>query len=481
MAILNNITLNGEKYYFSEDTSRSTYEEKGDMYTLLSKAEIAEMAKAGYRIYKYEGSWVENPYANNTIHYYDQSKIGYERVLVRLLQSGVWSCFFYYDPTNQTYTELKNVVQGNAGALVQFDNIPEGCYLAISSPNANYTTGKVKYLGRIWINPNYVPKFDGLDEPISDQPIPVELAQVDYQGFPYFYIDLSKYENMVVRLVRNSGAGTSMAGFYYSNSIDAFTGTATYFSFGNFSPWIYNSKYLIFFFRTNDFVSTSFDLTLGWINPEVAVKQKKKKYFGTALASHNCDTKNLLVPACVWGDIIDIDICRTLDGHYVCIHGTTINGHTIPQTNLEDMELTYNQLELDEAIEIMQMYGSTCYLNIRETKSEQFADVLEKTYAKLGRAVVYDSNVLGENNPLYGHVSKFYCWKDSMSIENIVAAGFKIEKVIADKTTQSTQFNYHDWIPSGSVSSPSSANDIPKDGSIALCFIASNIENILNG
>lgn len=485
MSVIETITFNGTQYSLSssETSERSTYEEKGDFFNLLEVAEDVSMAQANKRIYLSNGTPVAQNYANNTIHYYDPALFPYDRVLVRRVTNG-WSVFTYYNPSDGTYTMMSSdgLVQANTSRLFRLDTIPSGCYLAVSSPNSNYTEGYYKYLGRIWINPNYVSKFEGLDESACSEPIPVDLAPIDYSGYPYFYIDLSKYENMLVRMVRNSGMGSATAGFYYSDTINNASKTATYFAFGEFSPWIYESKYLIFFFRSNDFVSSTFDITLGVIKPETAVQQKRKRYFGVELAAHNTDTKDLLVHACAWAGVVDIDICRTLDGFYVLQHGTTINGHTIAQTNLADMELTYNQLDLDKAIAIMQMYETTCYTNIRETTMAQHADVAEKIYAKLGKAYVYDTYaVTATDNPLHGHVSKFYGWKDTCTIEQMVEAGFAIDKIVANKNSSSENYSYHDWIPSGSLNNPTSASDIPSDGSIALCFVNNNIKNILNG
>lgn len=480
MSNLDKVILNGVEYGISgTDYERTTWVERGDLFDLLSIAEDLTMVKSNYRIYNNSGTYVAQSYANNTIHFFDPSLIPYPRILIRVI-TRYWSNFCYYDPDNETYTLLRTLEQANAGGLVQLDTIPEGCYLAISSPNNFYKESYYKYLGRAWINPNYVPKFEGLDEPVSSEPIPLELAPYDYSGYPYFYIDLSKYENMLVRLVRNGTMGTATAGFYYGNTLSGTAG-ATYFSFDNFSPWIYDAKYLIFFFRDNDFVSKTFNITMGWINPEVARMQKQKKYFGIDLAAHNCDTKDLLVHACVWADVIDIDACKTLDDYFVLIHGTTLNGHTIAETNLADMELTYNQMEVSTALEIMRVYGSTCYINFRETPVDKIADLTERVYSKLGRAVVYSGNVTQESS-LYGHVSKFYCWKDSSTVDALVDdVGFKVDKLYAGKGDSSENYNYHDWITITAVSTPTSAASIPQDGLYDICFIANNIKNILDG
>lgn len=484
MNLIETVTINGTQYSFSGGSeTRSSYEEKGDFFTLLASAEDVSMAQENKRIYLSSGTYIAQNYANNTIHYYNPALIPYDRVLVRRVANG-WSVFTYYNPSNETYTLMSSdgLASANTSRLFQLDTIPEGCYLAVSAPNSNYKEGYNKYLGRIWINPNYVAKFEGLDESACSEPIPVDLAPVDYSGYPYFYIDLSKYENMLVRMVRNSSMGSATAGFCYSDTISNTSKTATYFAFDEFSPWIYESKYLIFFFRSSDFTTSTFDITLGWIDPDVAIKQKRKRYFGIDLSAHNTDTKDLLVHACVWSSVVDIDICRTLDGHYVCIHATTINGHTIAETNLEDLELTYNQIDLDEAIKIMQMYETSCFTNIRETTLEQHADVAEKIYAKLGRAYVYDTYVVtAEDNPLHGHASKFYGWKNTCTIDQMVAAGFDINKIVAGWNQTSENYTYHDWIPSTMISAPTSAADIPQDRLAAICFVQSNIKNILNG
>lgn len=456
------------------ENAQTTYEEKGDLYDLLRTAENTGMAKTGYRI----NATAEQVYANNTIHYFDPALIEYERILIRC-HTARWSEICYYNPNTEIYTSIMTL-SGNSGRLLQLDAIPDECYLAISSPDTYWGANWYSYLGRVWTNPNYVSKFAGLDTPLSEHSIPLELAPIDYSGYIYLYLDLGKYENCMVRIVKESGAGTATVGFHAADTPSDNSFQANGFSLGNFCPWIYGKRYLIMFFRTNDFVTTDFDVSVGWIDPNLAIAQKKKRYFGTALAAHNCDTKSLLVPACVWADVVDIDICRTLDGYYVLMHGTTINGHTIAETNLADMELTYDQMELDDAISIMQMYGATCYTNTRETTAEQHADVAEKIYARLGKAVIYDTNATGADNPLNGHVKKFYCWKDGQTIDTIVDCGFDISKVYAPRDATSTNYTYHDWIPTGSIN-PSSASDIPSDGSVAMCFISGNIDKVLNG
>ena len=480
MSIINEISLNGTLYDIQPKEVETSYQESGDLYTLLIDAEVTSMAKSGYRIYNNSGTYIAQSYANNTIHYFNPSLIEYNHVLVRCLKAN-WKNFCYYDPTEGTYTLIKTLNQANAGGLLKFSNVPEGCYLAVSSPNKNWKIGEYKYLARLWINPNYTAKFKGLDESITDKPIPIELSPIDYNGYPYFYIDLSSYENMVVRLLVNASVQTTL-GYYASDTNTDTSFTATYFNAGDFSPWIYGKKYLIFFFRTNDFVTTPFNISFGWINPDVAIQQKQKRYFGTALAAHNCDTKDLLVPCCVWADIVDIDICGTADGYFVLIHGTSLNGHDIPNTNLEDMELTYNQMELTDALKIMQMYGTTCYTNLRNVTDEQHATIAERAYTILGRYVVVDGNALNNSsNPLNGHVSKFYCWKYANSIDEIVAGGFHIDKVIAPPSATSETYTYHDWIPTGHITTLTSASDIPQNGDRALIFIENGMKNLLNG
>lgn len=458
---------------------RTSWQESGDLYDLLKAAEIPSMALEGKRLFNNDGTYIAQTYSNNTIRFFDKNLIGYERLIIRN-KTIVFSAFCYYDPDDESYTLIKAPSGGNnSGMFLSLSGIPEGCYLCTSCANSNWTTGKSLWMGRIWINPNYTPKFPGLDESITDKPIPVELLAVDNSGYPYFCIDLERFADCVVRLQVNSGPNATM-GTYYSDTPNGMSGSAGTFAYNNFLPWVNQKKYLIFFWRTNDVFTTPINISFGWIDPEVARTQKQRHYWGPDIAVHNADTMTELVHACVYADIVDIDLCRTLDGYYVGIHATSINGHTIAETNLADLDLTYDQFEFSRALEVLKKYGTYCVINFRQTTLEQQAELSNRIYNVLGRACVYEEGFVNQNSPLYGHMNKFYAWKNEYTIADVIAAGAKIEKTYASVNATDETYTAYDWITTQVVNA-TSANDIIKDGSCAVCLIYTGTTAILNG
>lgn len=458
----------------SSGTEPTVFQESGDLFTLLSDYELVDMKKAGYRINKSGDVYVEQAYANNSIHYFDISNLQIERLLIRCHQAS-WGNICYYNPSDETYTLIRSFIQGNAGGLLNL-SIPSGCYLAFSSSNANYTTGKHSYLRRLWLNPSYTSKFDGLDETVK--PIPVELANVDYSGYPYFYIDMEKYTNCMVRFVQNSGP--TNVGWQASDSIDNTDNVSVSAGFGNFFPWVCKKKYLILFFRNNNFVDNPINISMAWIDPKKAVEFKKKNYWGSRLMAHNADTMTELIHACVWSWLIDIDLCKTLDDYYVAMHGTTINNKSIPSTNLADLNLTYNQFEISDVIDILKTYDVFCFFNFRNTTPEQDAEVSQRLFNTLGRGGVYDASVANTASPLYGNCSKFYIIKDGVSLANIKNAGADMSKVIGSIGQADTDFNKYSILNSTSVTVTSKAS-LPAEGDYFVCQVYSGTTAVLNG
>ena len=463
------------------------YEEKGDLHTLLVSAEVVEMQKTDYRLtYNATTGVVTEQYytaGHPVTHYIDPSKLGYERLWVHSIVANVWSVFADYDPTENTYTLLTTQPNGNAGKLIKFNTIPEGHYLALSANTANWKTGLLVYLGKVWIKPDYVSKHDGWDVPVSTEPIPCDLYPVS-MGYPAFYIDMEKYQDQLVRLV-NSGTMASNV-TYGLRAYTDLAGTSNvdisgFFSVGNFSAWIYPGRYLVFFYR-GAMTANTLNLTMGYVPPENARKAKEEGRWGAQFAFHNVDTPNELIFACAVGSILDIDVCRTLDGYFVCIHATTINGHTIASTNLEDMELTYNQMEVTRALKVMRKYGTTCYFNFRETTSAQIAALLERSYNYLGKMLAYDVDITASDSELAGHAGKYYGWVSGATIAQMIAGGISPGKIYAPLSKlEDTPYNVGDIIRVKSIASGETLSNFAWDGECAVLWVNSDTPGFVRG
>ena len=481
MPTLDKVILNSTAYNLSGETAqRSTYHDSGDMYDLLSPLEVVSMKKSGYRIHYTPPR--EQAYTDYAIHYFDISSISDKKMLVGIV-SEKWKAntFYYYNPADSSYTVFWYRVNG--AGWMDLSQIPSGCYLCMSCLNDNYTTGGYKYLSALWINPEYTPKFNGLDESITSEAlelVPNADMGAEDSNRPYFAIDMAKYKDCLVRLATTVTPSCTVR-LYRTSSLTT-RGTAISNSYnsslGNFLPWVYEERYLVIaFITTNYSVFDNFDITLGWVDPEVARVNKQKKYWGIDLAAHNADSRSDLVSACVYADLVDIDVCRTLDGYYVCIHNVTINGHTIAETNLENLELTFDQLEITESFKILNRYGSYCYINFRETTVEQAAALMERAYNLLGRACVYSTFLVDQTSPLYGHASKFYIWRaNNENVQDFVTAGADVNKVYCSGASNGDYTEY-DYIRTGGYNDLAS---VPTDGSIALGFISATPSTVLN-
>ena len=462
------------------------YEERGDLYTLLVSAEVVEMQKTDYRLtYNATTGAVAEQYytaGHPVTHYIDPSKLGYERLWVHTIVANVWSVLADYDPDENTYTFLSMLSNQNTGKLIDFSTIPEGHYLALTSNTANWKTGLLVYLGRVWIKPDYVSKHEGWDVPVSDEPIPCELYPVS-MGYPAFYIDMEKYQDQLIRLVNSGTMATTSYGFkaYTDLAGTSNVDISSLFSLGNFSAWIYPGRYLVFFYR-GVMTANTLNLTMGYVPPENARKAKEEGRWGAQFAFHNCDTMNELIFACAVGSILDIDVCRTLDGYFVCIHGTTINGHTIASTNLEDMELTYNQMEVTRALKVMRKYGTTCYFNFRETTSAQIAALLERSYNYLGKMLAYDGDITASDSELAGHAGKYYGWASSATIAQMIEGGISPGKIYAPLSKlEDTPYNVGDIICVKSIASGETLSNFAWDGECAVLWVNSDTPGFVRG
>lgn len=480
MSTIDELILNGATYNLSGETVRTTYHESGDMYTLLSPLEVTSMAKANYRIRNLNPP-TEQAYADHTIHYYDMSSFNYETILVSCI-SATWDGLFgYYNPSDSSYTRLWQKAVGQSD-FIDLSSIPSGCYFCMSCADENYNSGGYKYVASLWVSPEYIAKYEGLDESIITKAVElIPNADMGAQdnNRPYFVVDMSKYKDCLVRLATTAAVDCTVK-LYRTNSLtDRGTQISNAYNIGDFLAWVFPEKYLAFGFVTSDYsIFDNFDIMFGWVNPEVARINKLKHYWGPDLGAHNADRRDQLVHACVYADLVDLDVCRTLDGYYVCIHGTEINGYTIAETNLEDLELTYNQQEITDALELLKRYGSYCYINFRETTIEQQAALMKRIYNVLGRACVYASTLADEGSPMQGHAWKFYINKGSttLTMDAMVAAGADPNKIYCGGTSNGSYTDY-DYIRTAAYTAIA---DVPTDGSIGLGFISTDPLNVLN-
>lgn len=470
------------------------YEDRGDVYTLLSSLEDVTMKKTDYRL-NYNSSTqavTEQSYTSGhpAIHYIPKSaliEVNYPRLWIHRSASTEWSMLADYDPEQGTYTALLSAMPAaNNGKLVRFENIADGHYLAVSSPASIWKTGSYIYLARLYICPKYTAVHSGWDTDVCEdgKPITLEMSPIDLQ-YPAFYIDMQKHGDCLVRLV-NSGTGTTTWNFiamsdYMSYDSIISNNIGSYFSMGDFSAWYYDARYLTFFFRTR-IDQVSIKLTMGYVPIENARKCKEVGKWGAQFALHNCDTPNELIFACSIGSILDIDVCRTLDGYFVCIHNTTINGHTIASTNLEDMELTYNQMEVTRALKVMRKYGVTCYFNFRETTSEQALGLTEKAYNYLGRAIVYDDQITGSGSVLANHLDKYYTWASGQSLDTLVNLGAKPGRIFANAShLEGTSYTKADIIQVKGIASGETLSNYAWDGECAYLWIHNDTPGFVRG
>ena len=463
------------------------YEERGDLYDLFVSAEVVEMRKTDYRMTynASSGAIAEQSYAagHPSIFYIDTQKLGYERLWIHAIAGNVWSVLADYDPAESTYTLLTVLPNANTGKLVTFSTIPEGHYLAVSVSTANWKTGLLCYLGRVWIKPEYAPKHDGWDVPVSNEPIPCELYPVS-MGYPAIYIDMEKYRDRLVRLI-NSGTMYSTATYgiraYTDLAGTSYVDATSFFSIGNFSAWIYPGQYIVLFYR-GKITENTLNLTMGYVPVENALKYKQQKKWGPKIAFHNVDTRNEMIFACAVGSIFDIDVCRTLDGKFVCIHNTTINGHTIAQTNLEDLELTYNQMEVTDAFKLMREYGVINFFNFREATPAQVLELVERAYNYLGDTIAYDSNITESGSELANHLDKYYTWLSGSTLDALIGLGARKGRIFAwISALEGTDYNVADIIVCKSVESGKTLSTFEWDGECAVLWVNSDTPGFVRG
>ena len=464
------------------------YEERGDLYDLFVSAEVEEMKKSNYRLQYNSTTGVVTAQSyiagQPAIHYIDPAKIGYPRVWVHRLTAYEWSVFADYDPDDDSYTFIATGPSGNSGKLINFSTVPEGHYIAISANAAYWKTGYYIYLGRVWIKPGYVSKYEGWDVPVSDKPIPCELYPVS-MGYPAIYIDMAKYQDQLVRLINS---GTMAANVQYG--LRAYTDLAgtgrvdvnTLFSVGDFSAWFYHGRYLVLFYRSG--LNANFlNLTMGWVPVENARKAKDEGRWGAKFAFHNVDTKNEMIFACAVGSLFDIDTCRTLDGYHVGIHGTTLNGHDVTQTNLADLGLTDNQYEFTWALRTMKKYGVICYVNSRGCTAEQEFDLVNRIYNYFGIGIVYDTQLsLSATEFFTNHIDKFYTWASGIPLDTLVSLGAKPGRIFAFASRlEGTSYNKADVILVKSIASGETLSNYAWDGECAYLWIQNDTPGFVRG
>ena len=464
------------------------YEERGDLYDLFVSAEAVEMRKTDYRL-NYNastGAVTEQSYAAGqpAIHYIDPAKIGYPRVWVHRLTAYEWSVFADYDPDNDSYTFITTGPSGNSGKLIDFSTVAEGHYVAVSSVPAYWQTGYYIYLGRVWIKPGYTSKYEGWDVPVSDEPIPCELYPVS-MGYPAIYIDMEKYQDQLVRLM-NSGTMASNVQYGIRAYTDlAGTGRVDidgFFSVGDFSAWFYQGRYLVLFYRSG--LNVNFlNLTMGYVPVENARKAKEEGRWGAKFAFHNVDTKNEMIFACAVGSLLDVDTCRTLDGYHVGLHGDTLNGHNVTQTNLADLGLTDNQYEFTWALRTMKKYGVICYDNSRGCTPQQEVDLIDYIYNYLGAGIVYDS-LLGvtATDILVGHIDKYYTWASGVPLDTLVSLGAKPGRIFAKTSNlEGTSYTKADVILVKNIESGETLSNYAWDGECAYLWIHNDTPGFVRG
>ena len=464
------------------------YEERGDLYTLFASAEVESMKKTDYRL-QYNSTTqavTEQSYSagHPAIHYIDLTKLGYPRLWVHRLTAYEWSVFADYDPDNDSYTLIATGPAGNGGKLIDFSDVPEGHYVAVSMVPAYWQTGYYIYLGRVWIKPGYASKYDGWDVPVSDEPIPCELYPVS-MGYPAIYIDMSKYQDQLVRLI-NSGTMASNVQYGIRAYTDlAGTGRVDidgFFSIGDFSAWFYSGQYLVLFYRSR--LNVNFlNLTMGYVPIENARKAKDEGRWGAKFAFHNVDTPNELIFACAVGSLFDIDTCRTLDGYHVGLHGTTLNGHDVTQTNLADLGLTDNQYEFTWALRTMKKYGVICYVNSRGCTPEQEVDLVDRIYNYLGVGIIYDSLLaVTATEFLEGHISKYYTWASGVPLDTLVSLGAKPGRIFANAShLEGTSYTKGDIIQVKSIASGETLSNFAWDGECAYLWIHNDTPGFVRG
>ena len=464
------------------------YEERGDLYDLFVSAEVEEMKKTDYRL-NYNagtGAVTEQSYAagHPAIHYIDPAKLGYERLWVHRLTGYEWSVFADYDPDDDSYTFIATGPSGNSGKLIDFSTVAEGHYIAVSSVPTYWQTGYYIYLGRVWIKPGYVSRYEGWDVPVSDKPIPCELYPVS-MGYPAIYIDVEKYRDCLVRLI-NSGTMASNVQYGLRAYTDlAGTGRVDingFFSVGDFSAWFYQGRYLVLFYRSG--LNVNFlNLTMGYVPVENARKAKDEGRWGAKFAFHNVDTKNEMIFACAVGSLFDVDTCRTLDGYHVGLHGGTLNGHNVTQTNLADLGLTDNQYEFTWALRTMKKYGVICYDNSRGCTPQQEVDLIDRIYNYLGTGIVYDSLLaVTATDILVGHIDKYYTWASGVPLDTLVSLGAKPGRIFANASSlEGTSYTKGDIIQVKSIASGETLSNYAWDGECVYLWIHNDTPGFVRG
>ena len=380
----------------------------------------------------------------------------------------------------QLITDGNTVVAGTE-CLIDFSTVPEGHYVAVSSASAYWQTGYYIYLGRVWIKSGYTPKHDGWDVPVSDEPIPCDLYPVS-MGYPTIYIDMDKYRDRLIRLI-NSGTMTSTYGLraYTDLAGTSYVDVAGFFSVGNFSAWIYPGRYLVLFYR-GKITDNTLNLTMGYVPVENALKCKQQKKWGPKIAFHNVDTRNEMIFACAVGSIFDIDVCRTLDGKFVCIHNTQINGHTIAQTNLEDLGLTYNQMEVTDALKLMREYGVINYFNFRETTPAQVFELVERAYNYLGDTIAYGPNVAETGSELANHLDKYFTWLYGSTLDALINLGARKGRIFAwASVLEGTDYTVADIIVVKSAESGETLSTFEWDGECAVLWVNNDTPGFVRG
>ena len=465
-----------------QESERTSYFDGGDLYDLLMPLEIESMKETDKRI-QYTNPPRKQAYADHTIHYFDIStlKQNYDKLLVSCLVDGSWDGgICYYNPTTSAFTVATKPMQTRSEWL-DLTAIPDGCYLATSCTDANYTTEKHKYFHKLWMNPNYVSKFEGLDESVTDKAVEMTISEEMMSAdanYIYFVLDMDKYRDCMYRITISTSS--SMRAWRTDSLTDKGTIILNAYPNDTFYAWTYPERYLVIRFAIRNYSNfANVNFTMGWINPEVARMQKQRKYFGPRLMGHNADTRTQLINACVWADIVDIDVCKTLDDKYVCIHDTSINGHVIAETNLEDLELTYNQMSADDAYSILKRYGTICFHNYRNATALEQADEDERAYNIVGDHAIWGENLTGNaDHPLRGHLGKFWVTTTaSAHSDTLVGFGAIPSKMIGSPSGDVTKYDINVVY---SISTLTAWDLIPTDGSCAYVWINSDPANALN-
>lgn len=356
------------------------YDTREDWGAFLRSIELTEMRKTGIQL-TYNTSTGVVTAANVTTGYnvyiFDPEKLP-DYALVKVTGN-----LYLWDGTNYTYFGAgSSTTAGNYGAF-DFTTIPSGSYLCYCAKLSNYNQLSGYYITHAIVNPEYVSALNGFDESITDKPIDLPLTVIN--GKAYLVMDVTNYKYCILRVLGNSiFGGTS----YFAKDNENYISSGSTFLTNAFDA-VRSGNYLML--NVTGLMTAAPNIRIGIITPRKARLWKSEKRFMNAKhCAHNTDTKRALIMACAICEWVDIDITRTLDGNYVCLHGFEINGKDIGSYSLADLGLTGDQMDRDEALEIMRAYGSYCMHNFRYTDDFNLRlEATEKVYSMCGDAVIY--------------------------------------------------------------------------------------------